>query len=155
MALWVTALLAVFVFRSSCWRVCGGILLPQGCHREGTLRHCRAINGKCEKSSPGGDRQPLCSVLSQLLVLPPREGSTAQRESLSCSLPHGPWTEVGQQQQLECSSWLLPLLSSEQAWCYPPAPSAEEIQRSQRRYRSIHSFSRHTSHHQKLTLEAV
>lgn len=128
----------------------------EGSHiRERTLKHCRVMNGTCVRSSPGGDRQHLCSALSQLLVLPRREGSMAQGERLSCSLPHGPWTEVGQQQQLQCSSWLLPLLSSEQAWWYPPAPSAEELQRSQRRYRSIHCFPRHTSQHQELTLEAV
>lgn len=130
MALWVAGIWTVFAFSVSCWRVCAGILLPRGCHREGTLRHRRAINGNCVRSSLGGDRQHLCSALSQLLVLPPGEGSMAQRERLNCSLPHGPWTEVAQQQQLEHSSWLLPLLSREQAWGYPPAPRAEELQRS-------------------------
>lgn len=135
----------------------GQCVLGSFCHMgvTGTLRHRRAINGNCVRSSLGGDRQHLCSALSQLLVLPPGEGSTAQRERLSCSLPHGPWTEVAQQQQLEHSSWLLPLPSREQAWGYPPAPSAEDLQRSQRGYRSIHCFSQHTSQHQKLTLEAV
>lgn len=111
----------------------GECVLGSFCHVgvTGTLRHRRVINGNCVRSSlGGGDRQHLCSALSQLLVLPPGEGSMAQRERLSCSLPHGPWTEVAQQQQLEHSSRLLPLLSREQAWGYPPAPRAEELQRS-------------------------
>lgn len=54
------------------------------------VRHNRVIKGTCFRSSLQGDRRHFCSARSQLLMLLPEEGSTAQRERLSYSLPHGP-----------------------------------------------------------------
>lgn len=105
-----------------------------------------------DKWKTGGDGRQLCSALRQLPVPPGREGSVAQR--LSCICPMGPGQSWGSSSS--CSFILaFPLLNSEQAWWSPPAPSTEELQRSQRRYRSICCFSQHTSQHQELTLEAV
>ena len=67
-----------------------GPLCHRGVGRVVAVRHSRVINGKCFRSSLQGDRQCFCSARSQLLMLLPEEGSTAQRERLSYSLPHGP-----------------------------------------------------------------
>lgn len=89
---------------------CGGTRLPQRCHRVVVVRHSRAINGKCFRSSLLGDRQCFCSAHSRLLPLLPGERSTAQWERCSYNSPHGPKSEERAicSEQLKDSSWVLP-----------------------------------------------
>ena len=81
------------------------------------VRHSRAINGKCFRSSPPAARPRFCSARSQLLMLLPEQGSTARGERLSYGLPHGPRPEERAtcSQQLKCPSWLLPFTEQQTA----------------------------------------